>query len=151
MTTPAFPPLEITPGYRVRLHLSLALPDGTLALSTFDDAPLELTMGDGTLPPTLELALFGLRAGAEQTLTLRPEQAYGLRDPALVHALPRGEFPVDAPLEVGQIRAFALADGRETTGTLVAIGDETIRVDFNHPLAGREVVFRVQVLDVGPG
>lgn len=146
----AFPHLEITPGHRVRLHCSLALTDGTEALSTFDSEPIELTMGDGTLPPTLELALYGLRAGAEQTLTLRPEQAYGLPDPALVHELPRTQFPADLPPEVGQIRAFALAGGAETTGMIVATGDETIRVDFNHPLAGHEVVFRVHVLSVAP-
>lgn len=142
--------VEITPGFRVRLHLSLALTDGTEALSTFDEEPIELTMGDGTLPPTLELALFGLRAGDRQTLTLLPEQAYGPHDPALVHELSRGDFPADLEPEVGQIVAFAMPDGDETAGAIVDIDERTVRVDFNHPLAGREVVFKVHVLAVAP-
>ena len=142
--------LEITPGYRVRLHLSLALTDGTEALSTFGGEPMELTMGDGTLLPTLELALFGLRAGDDQTLTLLPEQAYGPHDPALIHELPRSRFPTGMAPQVGQIVAFEMPDGDEVAGAVIEIGDQTVRVDFNHPLAGREVVFRAQILTVHP-
>jgi FKBP-type peptidyl-prolyl cis-trans isomerase SlpA len=140
--------VEITPGYRVRVHFALTLPDGTEAISTFGDAPIDFVMGDGTLLPTLELALYGLRAGDEQTLTLRPEQAFGLHDPALVHELLRGDFPDGLAPEVGQIVAFATPDGDETAGAVVAVGDRVVRVDFNHPLAGHDVVFRVEVLEV---
>ena len=141
---------EITPGYRVRLHCRLALTDGTEALSTFDSEPIEFTMGDGTLPPSLELALYGLRAGDDQTLTLLPEQAFGRHDPALIHELPRGDFPDGLAPAVGQIVAFATPDGDETAGAVVEVGDRLVRVDFNHPLAGRAVVFRVEVLEVEP-
>jgi len=140
--------IEIGPGTRVRMHFALSLPDGTEAISTFDDEPLEFAWGDGTLRPGLELALLGLKAGDEQTLTLLPEQAYGLHDDALVHDMPRSDFPDLIDPEVGQIIAFASPTGEETAGSIRAVDGETVRVDFNNPLAGHDVVFRVRILEV---
>jgi FKBP-type peptidyl-prolyl cis-trans isomerase SlpA len=142
----AFP--EIGPRTRVRMHFALSLPDGTEAISTFGDEPLEFTWGDGTLRPGLELALLGLRAGDEQTLTLLPEQAYGLHDEALVHDMPRSDLPGLLDPQVGQIIAFASPTGEETAGSIRAVDGETVRVDFNNPLAGHDVVFRVLILEV---
>ena len=71
---------EIIPGSAVTLHFSLSLPDGTPAISTFDDEPLSFYMGDKTFQPSMEIALYGLKAGDEQTLTLTTNQAYGEPD-----------------------------------------------------------------------
>ena len=139
---------EIGPGTRVRMHFALSLPDGIEAISTFGDEPLEFSWGDGTLRPGLELALLGLKAGDEQTLTLLPEQAYGLHDDALVHDMPRSDFPDLIDPEVGQIIAFASPTGEETAGSIRAVDGETVQVDFNNPLAGHDVVFRVRILEV---
>ena len=143
-------PLPIGPGTRVRMHFALSLADGTVAYSSFHEEPLVFEWGDGTLRPGLELAVLGLKAGDEQTLTLLPEQAYGLHDEALVHDMPRGDFPDLIAPAAGQIIAFRSPTGEETAGAILAVDGDIVRVDFNHPLAGREVVFRVQILAVGP-
>jgi FKBP-type peptidyl-prolyl cis-trans isomerase SlpA len=132
----------------VTLHLALSLTDGTEALSTFGEEPLTLTIGDGTLQPGLELALYGLRAGDRESLTLAPGQAYGGHDPAQVHEMLLADFPEPGALEPGQIIAFALPDGRELPGTVLEVGEEIARVDFNHPLAGREIVLRAEIIAV---
>jgi FKBP-type peptidyl-prolyl cis-trans isomerase SlpA len=142
---------EILPGSQVTLHLAIRLEDGTEALSTFDEDPVELQMGDGTLQPGLELALYGLKAGDEQTLNLMPEQAYGLRDPALIQHMPLTEFDTGFTPEVGQIIAFRLASGEEAPGAILGIEDGQVEVDFNHPLAGHEITFEVQILEVTAG
>lgn len=139
---------EIVPGSAVTLHFSLSLPDGTEAISTFDGEPLSFQVGDKTFQPTMELALYGLKAGDEQTLTLTPEQAYGEPEPGLVHCLPRTDF-ADLQPEVGQIMSFAMGETGETMGLIREIDGEEVVVDFNHPLAGHEVVFRVRILDIG--
>ncbi len=139
---------EAGPGSRVKIHFSLTLEDGTEALSTFGEAPLECTLGDGTLRPGMEMVLYGMRAGEEDCITLTPEQGWGTRNPDLVHALPRSRFPAEMKLEPGQIIAFDAAEGEELTGTVLALDAERVEVDFNHPLAGRNVVFRVKVLEV---
>lgn len=141
---------EIVPGSQVTLHFSLALTDGTVAISTFGEEPLSFTMGDHTFRPGLELALYGLRAGATQTLQLTPEQAYGLRDRQLIQAMARGDFAADMQPEAGQIIAFTLPDGEETAGLILAIEGDAVSVDFNHPLAGQEVVFTVEIIAVEP-
>ena len=143
-------PQEILPGCPVTLHLSIALEDGTEAISTFGEDPVELTMGDGTLQPGLELALYGLRAGDTQTLSLLPEQAYGLRDPGLIQYMPISDFEASFTPESGQIIAFALPNGEEAAGSVLSVEDGRVEVDFNHPLAGHEITFTVEILSVSP-
>jgi FKBP-type peptidyl-prolyl cis-trans isomerase SlpA len=138
----------ISPGSTVTLHLSLTLEDGTVAESTLDDEPLTFTMGDGTLAGGLELGLYGLRPGASQRLELEPEQAFGLRDPGKVHRLPRADFAAELELEPGSIIGFDTPGGEELSGTIIAFDDDTVEVDFNHPLAGRVIIFDVEIIDV---
>lgn len=140
----------ISPESTVTLHLSLALEDGTVAESTLEDEPLTFTMGDGTLVAGLELGLYGLKAGATQRLVLEPQQAFGLHDPGKLHRLGREEFPAELALEPGVIIGFDTPSGEELPGTIVSLNDETVTVDFNHPLAGRAVVFDVEILAVVP-
>jgi FKBP-type peptidyl-prolyl cis-trans isomerase SlpA len=134
----------------VTLHLSLTLEDGTVAESTFGEAPLTFTMGDGTLVHGLELALYGLRPGDTQRLELYPEQAFGLRDPEKIHRLPRAQFSPDMMLEPGLIIGFTTAEGEEIPGSVQSVTDDEVEVDFNHPMAGHTVVFEVEILDVVP-
>ena len=138
----------ISPESTVTLHLSLTLEDGTVAESTFDDAPLTFTLGDGTLVEGLELGLYGLRAGDTQRLSLFPEQAYGLRDPEKIHFLPRADFPADMALEPGCVIGFDTPEGEELAGMVVAAEGDAVEVDFNHPLAGHVVIFDVEIIEV---
>jgi FKBP-type peptidyl-prolyl cis-trans isomerase SlpA len=138
----------ISPESIVTLHLSLTLEDGTVAESTFDDAPLTFTLGDGTLVEGLELGLYGLRAGDTQRLSLFPEQAYGLRDPEKIHFLPRTDFPADMALEPGCVIGFDTPEGEELAGMVVAAEGDAVEVDFNHPLAGHVVIFDVEIVEV---
>ena len=141
---------QISVASRVTLHLSLMLEDGTVAESTFDDEPLTFTMGDGTLVRGLELGLYGLRPGDSQRLMLRPEQAFGLREPGRVHRLPRADFGADIDLQPGLIVGFGTPDGEELSGTVLSLDDASVEVDFNHPLAGRNIIFDVEIIDVLP-
>lgn len=139
---------EIRHHSQVSMHFSLALEDGTQAISTFDQDPLEFQMGDGTLQPGLELGLFGLRAGDEQTLTLTPDQAYGWHDDKLIHYMPLSDFEGKIDPEPGQLVAFSTAEGDEAPGVVLSIEGNQVKVDFNHPLSGHNVVYRVEILTV---
>lgn len=140
--------VRIGPQSRVTLHLSLTLEDGTEVLSTFDDEPLSFTMGDGTLAPGLEEMLLDLPAGADTRLLAEGAAVFGAPDPDLVHELPVSDLPANFAAEPGQVIAFAAPGGQETPGTVLAVTDEHVRVDFNHPLARRGLHARVQVLTV---
>ncbi len=140
--------IKIIPGSRICMHFSLSLLDGTEAVSTFGEAPLDFTVGDGTLSKGLELALFGLRPGTDQTLHIDGGEAYGPRDEKNIHAMLLEHFPPSLDPKPGQIVAFSTPDGGEIPGAVLGVGEREAQVDFNHPLAGREVIFRTLILTV---
>jgi len=140
--------LQITIGSRVTLHFALRLADGTVADSSFDNEPVSFVVGDGTLDKGLELALIGLRAGDRQTLTLMPGQAFGEREEAALKWLERDQFPPQMALEEGQIIGFTGQAGEDIAGAVIEIQQQRVKMDFNHPLAGREIEFEVEILSV---
>lgn len=140
----------ITESSTVTLHLSLSLEDGTLAESTFDSEPFTFVMGDGSLDHGLELGLYGLKAGETQRLLLEPGQAFGPRVQENVHVMSRTAFGDEFELEEGLIVGFEAPDGEEVAGAIVELGSDTVTVDFNHPLAGRKIIFDVEIIDVQP-
>ncbi len=130
------------------MHYSIALTNGTEIESSFLDDPVEVMMGSGILTEGMELALYGLVEGDKQTLTLTPEQGFGLRDEDNIHLMPLPDFPDDLKPETGLVFAFETPDGEEMPGTVLAIKGDQAEVDFNHPLAGQTLVFTVEILDI---
>lgn len=133
---------------RVTLHHQLGLPDGTVLEDNFDEAPLTVQLGSGELAEGLELSLIGLEAGDEQTLDIPPDLAFGYPEEDAIQELPRCEFRDDAPLEPGVIMEFTLPNGDTLPGTILEADGERVRIDFNHPLAGHTVRYRVRILAV---
>ncbi len=140
----------ITERSKVTLHLSLSLEDGTVAETTFGGEPLTFTMGDGALDTGLELGLYGLQRDDKQRLVLEPGQAFGQRDAERIHSMSREAFPADLSLEPGVIIAFETAGGEELPGAVLEVDEQSVKVDFNHPLAGRTLIYEVEILDVVP-
>lgn len=134
----------IAPGVRVTLHFAIELEDGTLVDGNFDRAPASFRVGDGTLPEGFERCLLGLRAGDERRFRLAPEQAFGRGSPANVMTLPRQRFAAALNLEPGLVVDFAATAG-SLPGVIKAVEGDRVLVDFNHPLAGRTLVFAVAI------
>ena len=139
---------QITLQSVVLLHYSLAFTDDTVIESSFDDEPLEITMGSGQLTEGMELAIIGLKEGDTQTLTLTPEQCFGERDEDNIHDMPLAEFPAGLEPETGLTYSFGTPDGQEIPGTIRRVRDDMVEVDFNHPLAGHALIFSVEILGV---
>ena len=104
-------------------------------------------VGDGNLPSGFERALFGLRAGDDERLWITPDQGFGLRQKENIRTIRRADFPNDSDLTPGMMMVFN-APGGELPGVLLAVADDTVEVDFNHPLAGRKLAFDVTILRV---
>jgi len=139
----------IAPGSTVTMHYSLILDDGTKVESTFDHGePLTFAIGDGSLLAGLEAALLGLKAGDQQSLAIEPDVAFGYPDAGAVHTLKRSDFSPDMALQPGLIIEFETPSGIQVPGTIQAVNEDNVIVDFSHPLAGRNVTFSVQILDV---
>ncbi|MBM4181206.1 MAG: FKBP-type peptidyl-prolyl cis-trans isomerase [Betaproteobacteria bacterium] len=138
----------IRPGARVTLHYRLACAGEDIVDTFADDEPETFSLGRGEMDGRLEILLLDLRPGDHRSWQLDAREAFGLHDPALVHALPRADFPPQSELCEGLQMAFDLPNGQSMHGILRAIGDETVTVDFNHPLAGLPVEFEVKILAV---
>ncbi|ALO45721.1 FKBP-type peptidyl-prolyl cis-trans isomerase [Pseudohongiella spirulinae] len=143
----------VAPGARVTLHFSLSLTDGTVIDSNYESSPATFTVGDGNLLPGFEAALMG--AVAEQTIdvVLPAAQAFGDVNPANVQTFPRQRFAgllanTTDPVEPGTVVSFTDSGGNEIPGVLKQIGELNVVIDFNHPLAGRDIVFKASVISV---
>ncbi|NNJ97658.1 MAG: peptidylprolyl isomerase [Gammaproteobacteria bacterium] len=130
------------------MHYRIALTNGTEIESSFDDEPVEISMGSGVLTEGMELALYGLQTGDKQTLALTPEQGFGLRDEDNIHKMPLSEFPDDLKPESGLVFEFETQSGEDILGTILSVKDDRAEVDFNHPLAGQSLVFTVEILGI---
>lgn len=133
----------------VTLHFTIKLKDGSVADSTHNfGKPAKLVIGDGSLSDNFEQCLLGLQAGDSQSIELAAADAFGAPNPDNIHYMDRSKFVGDAGVEVGTIMAFSGPDGMEIPGIITEIAGDSVTVDFNHPLAGQDVIFDVEILSV---
>lgn len=135
-------------GCRLTLAYRLALSDGTEVDRATAEEPFVYTVGDGALLANLESLLMGLVVGDREQFLIAAEEGFGLPDPEQVHAVDRSEFEAPESLKPGMVLSFVAPSGDELAATIVEVGEEQVQVDFNHPLAGRDLQFEVEILAV---
>lgn len=135
-------------GRAVELHLEVRFQDGFVALSTFDAEPIACTIGDGTLTAEFESTLLGLAPGSETYVVAHGSELFSPYDEANIHWMERGDFPPEIAPIPGLVVAFETPGGHETSGVVLEVEADRVRVDFNHPFAGRSLTIRVHVLSV---
>ncbi|MDZ7668118.1 MAG: peptidylprolyl isomerase [Gammaproteobacteria bacterium] len=133
---------------RVTLHFAVLLDSGEEVDTTRRGKPATFEMGDGSLLPGFEAALLGMRPGDDAQIELEPEQAFGEHRRENVQLLDRARFR-DVELEPGVVISFDAPDGA-LPGVVRRVFERTVEVDFNHPLAGRRIVFDVSIIKVLP-
>ncbi|MGY2170110.1 FKBP-type peptidyl-prolyl cis-trans isomerase [Pseudomonas gingeri] len=132
---------------QVTLHFALRLENGDTVDSTFDKTPATFKVGDGSLLPGFEAALFGFKAGDKRSLTIPAENAFGQPNPQNVQIIPRSQFQ-GMELSEGLLVIFNDAANTELPGVVKAFDDVEVTVDFNHPLAGKTLTFDVEIFEV---
>jgi len=141
----------VAPGDTLDIRYALRPRGGEDIISNFDDPePDTVTLGDGTLAPMLEQWLIDLPPGERHVFLLDPWQAFGASQPELVQTLPKTDLPADMAFEVDQLFEFSLPNGQTLAGHILEIGDASIKVDFNHPLADMAIEFEVEVERILP-
>ena len=136
----------VAAGDTVQLRYALRPRGGDDIVSNFDDAePETVTLGDGTLAPMLEQWLIDLMPGERHVFLLEPWQAFGTSQVELIQTLPKTDLPTDMKFEIDQLVEFAMPNGETLAGHILEIGDDTVKVDFNHPLADLPIEFEVEI------
>ncbi|MCA9460130.1 MAG: peptidylprolyl isomerase [Nanoarchaeota archaeon] len=139
--------MEIQNDKLVKIHYKGTLKDGSVFDSSEGKDPLEFIFGLGMIIPGLEEGIKGLKAGDKKTIEIPSEKAYGPEMPEAKQEVPKDQFPADIELKEGLQLA---AQGPHGVIPVVVreIKDETVLVDFNHPLAGKDLTFEVEVTQV---
>jgi peptidylprolyl isomerase len=135
-------------GDTVRIHYTGKLTDGTEFGSSAGQPPLEFVIGSGQVLSGLEKQIDGMELGSSQTLTVPAEEAYGEHDPSKVQVVPRSAVTADVDVRPGQQLQAKTPDGGMLALVVTNVDDQKITVDANHPLAGRDLVFDVQLVDI---
>jgi FKBP-type peptidyl-prolyl cis-trans isomerase SlpA len=140
---------SVVPGDTLEIRYALRPRGGEDIISNFDDPePDTVTLGDGTLAPMLEQWLVDLQPGERHVFLLDPWQAFGQSQPELIQTLPKADLPDDMTFEIDQLFEFSLPNGQTLAGHILEIGDTSIKVDFNHPLADLAIEFEVEIIRI---
>lgn len=142
----------VTPTSYLTLHYRLSTKDKSEIISTFNGNPATLQLGAGQLLLALEQRLIGLTEGAHQTFILPPEQAYGLRNPDLIQHVSSKTLQEHSALGenyvVGDLVEFVAPSGGHFAGVVRSVESDSSLFDFNHPLAGQELIFEVHIIGI---
>ncbi len=139
---------EVSDGMVVSLDYALHLGDEEIIDSSEGQPPLEFVQGQQQIVPGLEQALYGMEVGDEKDVVVEPADGYGERNPEANQVVPRDAFQEGAELKAGMPIRVSDGAGRTATAFVADVGSETVKLDFNHPLAGETLHFHVEIAGV---
>ena len=135
-------------GDTVRVHYTGKLDDGRVFDSSLEQEPLEFTIGQDQVIPGFEKAVIGLSPGESTNTSIPTDQAYGERNEDQVMEIERSEFPDDIKLEINQQLQVNEPNGDDLIVTVMEISDSSVTLDANHPLAGHNLNFDIQLVEI---
>lgn len=138
--------MSLPNGVKVKVHYTGTLDDGSQFDCSRDREPLEFTLGAGEVLPGFERAIAELELGSSTTITLPAEEAYGPHHAEATQAVPAAAFL--EPPQVGAIAHFVGPEGQPLAATISAVSDEDVTLDFNHPLAGQNLTFSIELVEI---
>ncbi len=138
----------IKEGDKVSILFEAKLESGETILKTENEKALSLIVGSGEIPITIEKALIDMKIGDSKTITLEPSEAFGPRINELIIELPKEGFGDNSCLDIGSVVVLNSPQGKKFKGTILKVEEENVTVDFNHPLAGRTLIFSVTVVSI---
>jgi len=138
---------KVEKGDTVKIHYIGTFDDGTqFDNSRARDLPISFEAGSDTLLPAFETAVFGMEIGEVKTIHLTPADAYGPPRPDLVQPVPSSAFPGDFEFQVGAIVEGQGPEGQRLLARIQSVTDETVLLDYNHPMAGKNLNFEIEVV-----
>ncbi len=135
-------------GDTVKIHYTGTLEDGTQFDSSQGRDPLEFQLGSGQVIPGFDKAVEGMAVGESKRVAIPPEEAYGEHQDQMVQDVPKSALPPEIEPEVGMALSARGQDGAEMRLTVTGVNDDTITVDGNHPLAGKELNFDIELVNI---
>lgn len=136
-------------GNTVKVHYRGTFTDGEQFDSSFDRGePISFTVGQGQMIPGFDSATVGMKVGETKNITIPPEEAYGSRDENAVQVVSKDLFPESFEFNIGEIVQGTNSFGTPLVAKLLSEQSETVTLDFNHPLSGKELNFKIELVDI---
>ncbi len=139
---------QVQQGDKVKVHYHGKLTDGTTFDSSEGREPLEFEVGAGAVIPGFDNGVKGMAIGDKKTVNIPADEAYGPKVDELVMDFPKERFPEDMVPEIGMQLMMNNGSGQQFPVTIVGVKDETITLDANHQLAGKDLVFDIELVDI---
>lgn len=139
---------QVKTGDKVSIHYRGTLKDGTQFDSSEGRDPLEFTVGSGQIIPGLDKALPGMAVGDRKSVLVPADEAYGPHNPDARQAVPRAQIPADIPLDIGTPLQMRTPDGNAMQVVVAEVTADTVTLDANHPLAGKELNFDIELVSI---
>ncbi len=139
---------KVKDGDTVKVHYTGKLEDGSVFDSSVERDPLEVTLGEGKLIPGFENAVVGLKVGDKTTANIESSDAYGDRRDDLEVTVERSQLPEDIEPEVGMQLQLNQPNGQPVPVQITKVEEENIIIDANHPLAGKDLTFDIELVEI---
>lgn len=140
--------MEAKKGNSVKVHYTGKLKDGTVFDSSKDREPLEFTLGEGMMIAGFENAVVGMQPGDKKIAEMPVDEAYGQPREDMLIEIEKAQVPEDIKPEVGMQLSMSNAEGQPVPVKIAEVKDSTIILDANHPLAGQDLVFELELVEV---
>ncbi|MBE9536743.1 MAG: peptidylprolyl isomerase [Proteobacteria bacterium] len=139
---------KVKNGDTVKIHYTGKLNDGSVFDSSEGREPLEFKVGGNMVVPGFENGVIGMKKGDNKTISISPEEAYGERREDQVNVVERTQLPEDMEPEVGMALQATGQDGSVIPVAITEVNEKTVTVDANHPLAGKELIFDLELVEI---
>ncbi len=132
----------------VRVHYTGKLADGRVFDSSREREPIEFTLGQGQLIPGFEKGVMDMEVAESKTINIPSSEAYGERNEAMMQEVPKSQLPPEIKPEVGMGLVSQTPEGQEMRLTVAEVKEDSIVVDANHPLAGEDLTFEIELVEI---
>jgi peptidylprolyl isomerase len=142
---------QVKSGDKVKVHYHGKLTNGETFDSSAGGEPLEFEVGSGMVIQGFDEGVTGMVVGDKKTINIPFDQAYGPVNPDMIIEMPKDRFPKDMEIEVGMALAMSDPQGQQFQVTIAEIKDDVVMLDANHPLAGKDLVFDLELVEIVGG
>ena len=142
---------QVKSGDKVKVHYHGKLTNGETFDSSTDREPLEFEVGNGSVIKGFDKGVTGMRVGEKKTINIPYDEAYGPKDPEMMFEYPKENFPKDLQIELGLPLTMRDEDGQSFEVIVAQVKEETVLLDANHPLAGQDLIFEIELVEIISG
>jgi FKBP-type peptidyl-prolyl cis-trans isomerase 2 len=139
---------QVKSGDKIKVHYHGKLISGETFDSSAGREPLEFEVGSGAVIPGFDDGVTGMAVGEKKTVNIPFDEAYGPRNPEMIIEMPKDRFPKDMEIEVGLPLGMSDQEGQQFQVTIVEIKEEVVMLDANHPLAGQDLIFDLELVEI---